>query len=141
MSQRVSWQEHSGDEVIAQAADLLAEGKMIVSPTKVGYIIMASNEEGLRRKFDAKQRAMNKPAVVLCGSMEQLTSLAVMSPEVEAFYQMHWDQDVLMGCIMPWKEEALAKIPEDIRPMVSDPRKTSCFVIKFGIPSERIAAR
>ena len=31
------------------------DGGMIVSPTKVGYIIMTSDFGGLRRKFSAKQ--------------------------------------------------------------------------------------
>ena len=138
MAQRITWNDT--DDIVQQAAQSLEDGKMIVSPTKVGYIIMAANAEGLRRKFDAKERALNKPAVVLCGSIEQLKALAVMTHEVEAFYQMHWDQDVLMGCIMPWKQEALDKIPEDVRPLMTDGRNTSCFVIKFGTPSEKIAA-
>ena len=41
---------------------LLGEGGMIVSPTKVGYIIMTSDFSGLRRKFSAKHRALTKPA-------------------------------------------------------------------------------
>jgi hypothetical protein len=36
---------------------LLGEGGMIVSPTKVGYIIMTSDFDGLSRKFSAKHRA------------------------------------------------------------------------------------
>ena len=140
MSQRIQWRADDDAAVVEQAAGFLEQGRMIVSPTKVGYIIMASNADGLRRKFDAKERALNKPAVVLCGSMEQLKTLAQMTPEIEAFYQMHWDQDVLMGCILPWREEALADIPEDVRPLMTDGRHTSCFVVKFGTPSERIVA-
>ncbi len=113
---------------------------MIVSPTKVGYIIMAANEEGLKRKFDAKQRKLTKPAVVLCGSMEQLKELAELNKEVESFYQLHWDQDVLMGCIVPWKKEALEKLDPEVRKLVTDHRNTSCFVVKFGTPSEQIVA-
>ncbi len=138
MSSKVSWQGQ--DEVIEQAAQSLAEGKMIVSPTKVGYIIMAANAEGLKRKFEAKNRSLNKPAVVLCGSMEQLKALAEMNNEVEAFYQSHWDQDILMGCILPWKSSALEKIPADVRPLMTDGIDTSCFVIKFGTPYEKIVA-
>ena len=51
---------------------LLDDGGMIVSPTKVGYIIMATDFDRLRRKFSAKQRAFNKPGVVLCSSTAQL---------------------------------------------------------------------
>ncbi|EGU59443.1 hypothetical protein VINI7043_13930 [Vibrio nigripulchritudo ATCC 27043] len=136
MTERVKWD----GSLVESAAKSLEEGKMIVSPTKVGYIIMAVNEEGLKRKFDAKQRKLNKPAVVLCGSMEQLKELAELNKEVEAFYQLHWDQDVLMGCIVPWKKEALEKLDPEVRKLVTDHRNTSCFVVKFGTPSEQIVA-
>ncbi|BDU37336.1 L-threonylcarbamoyladenylate synthase [Vibrio nigripulchritudo] len=136
MTERVKWD----GSLVESAAKSLEEGKMIVSPTKVGYIIMAANEEGLKRKFDAKQRKLNKPAVVLCGSMEQLKELAELNNEVEAFYQLHWDQDVLMGCIVPWKKEALEKLDPEVRKLVTDHRNTSCFVVKFGTPSEQIVA-
>lgn len=37
--------------------DILTRGGgMIVSPTKVGYIIMTTDRAGLERKFDAKIR-------------------------------------------------------------------------------------
>ena len=81
---------------------LLGVGRMIVSPTKVGYIIMTSDFAGLRRKFSAKQRALNKPGVVLCSSMQQLRLLTKMNDEVDAFYQKAWDEDILLGCILPW---------------------------------------
>jgi tRNA A37 threonylcarbamoyladenosine synthetase subunit TsaC/SUA5/YrdC len=113
---------------------------MIVSPTKVGYIIMTSDSGGLRRKFSAKQRALNKPGVVLCTSMDQLRTLAEMNPEIEALYQKAWDNDILLGCILPWKDSAKQHIPADgSEMMMMDRRNTSCFVIKFGVPSELIA--
>ncbi len=54
---------------------------MIVSPTKVAYIIMTSDDKGLERKFAAKNRKRNKPGVVLCGSLDQVKQLAQMTPE------------------------------------------------------------
>lgn len=63
---------------------LSGEGGLIVSPTKVGYIIMTSDFDGPKRKFSAKQRALNKPGVVLCSSMHQLRMLAQMNDEVDA---------------------------------------------------------
>lgn len=116
-------------------------GGAIVSPTKVGYIIMTSDKAGLERKFAAKERKRNKPGVVLCGSMEQLKELAQLTPEIEAFYQAHWDQDILLGCILPWKEDGKKYIPQDgASELMTDVRGTSCFVIKFGVPSEQLAA-
>ncbi len=86
---------------------------MIVCPTKVGYVIMTSDARGPERKFNARQRNRNKPRVVLCGSLDQLKKLAQLNPEIETLYQQHWNQDVLLGCILPWKKEAIALIPED----------------------------
>jgi len=125
-----------------QGYDILNNGGgAIVSPTKVGYIIMTSDKVGLERKFDAKERKRNKPGVVLCGSMDHLRALAQLTPEIEAFYQAHWDQDILLGCILPWKEEGKKYIPDDgSQELMMDGRGTSCFVIKFGVPSEQIAA-
>ena len=85
-----------------KAVDLLSkEGHVVVSPTKVGYIIMTTDAVGLRRKFSAKQRALNKPGVVLCTSLEQLRELANTNEEIDALYQRAWQNDVLLGCILP----------------------------------------
>lgn len=137
MTKKIKWE--SG--VSQQGLDILkGDGGMIVCPTKVGYIVMTSDYEGLKRKFDAKQRKLNKPGVVLCGSMEQLKALAEMTPEIEAFYQAHWDKDILQGCILPWKKEAADALPDDGRKeLMMDKRGTSCFVIKFGVPGEQLA--
>ena len=133
----VKWQGAVQAEGIEK---LKGNGGMIVSPTKVGYIIMTSDVKGLERKFAAKKRKRNKPGVVLCGSMEQVKELAQMTPEIEALYQKHWDQDILLGCILPWREEAKAQLPNDgTKDLMMDKRETSCFVIKFGKPSEQIA--
>jgi tRNA A37 threonylcarbamoyladenosine synthetase subunit TsaC/SUA5/YrdC len=136
-AKRIEWNGARQQEAIDL---LLGKGKMIVSPTKVGYIIMTTDAGGLKRKFSAKQRALNKPGVVLCGSIEQLHALAQLNDEIGAFYQRAWDDDILVGCILPWKTNALSHIPDDgSREMMMDSRGTSCFVIKFGVPSEIIA--
>ncbi|MEM6693243.1 MAG: Sua5/YciO/YrdC/YwlC family protein [Pseudomonadota bacterium] len=130
----------NGDVQPESMAALLTPGGCIVSPTKVGYIIMTTDAQGLERKFDAKERNRNKPGVVLCGSMDQLRALAELNPELEAFYQAHWDRDILLGCILPWKKEGLGHIPDDgSRELMMDQRGTSCFVVKFGVPSELVA--
>ena len=124
-----------------RAVDLLLHhGKMIVSPTKVGYVIMTTDASGLQRKFFAKQRNLNKPGVVLCCSLEQLRMLAEVNEEIEALYEMAWNQDILLGCILPWKETGKRHVPADgSEAMMMDRRGTSCFVIRFGAPSELIA--
>ncbi|MGV3344609.1 L-threonylcarbamoyladenylate synthase [Enterobacteriaceae bacterium LUAb1] len=137
MSKQIQW----NGGLQPEAVEILSqEGGMIVCPTKVGYIIMTSDKAGLERKFDAKQRNRNKPGVVLCGSLEQLKSLAQLTPEIEQLYQQHWDDDILLGCILPWKESGLSRIPDDgSKELMMDGRQTSCFVIKFGTPGEILA--
>ena len=123
---------------------LKGEGGCIVCPTKVGYIIMTSDKAGLERKFEAKERNRNKPGVVLCGSMDELRTLAQLNPEIEAFYQKHWDEDILLGCILPWKPEAFEKLKaygDGREELMTDVRGTSCFVIKFGKAGEQLAAK
>jgi hypothetical protein len=45
--------------------------------------------------------------------MEQLRELAKMNNEIDAFYHKAWDSDILLGCILPWKESARQHIPAD----------------------------
>merc|ERR1719281_2301387 len=72
--------------------------------------------------------------------MEQLKELAQLTDEATTLYQKHWDQDILLGCILPWKQSGKAHIPSDgSRQLMMDSRETSCFVIKFGVPSEKMA--
>lgn len=136
-------QIHWDGKLAQEGLDIIkGNGGVIVCPTKVGYIIMTADKAGLERKFDAKERKRNKPGVVLCGSMEELRELAQMTPEIDAFYQKHWDEDILLGCILPWREEAYAKLKasgDGREELMTDIRGTSCFVIKFGLAGEQIA--
>ncbi len=135
---RMAWSTAARLESVAL---LGAPGGMVVAPTKVGYIVMATDRAGLERKFDAKQRSRTKPGVVLVSSLDMLRRLAHLTPEIEALYERCWREDLLLGCILPWRESALALIPADgSGDLVMDARWTSCFVIRFGAPSEAIAA-
>lgn len=128
-------------ELQQQGYDILkGDGGAIVTPTKVGYIIQTSDMAGLERKFKAKSRKRNKPGVVLVGSLEQLFELADMTPDMQELYKRCWEEDALLGCILPWKEEGKKYIPKDgSEELMTDVRGTSCFVIKFGVPGEQIA--
>ncbi|WP_065959451.1 Sua5/YciO/YrdC/YwlC family protein [Curtobacterium sp. UCD-KPL2560] len=137
MTTAVRW---SDDVQAAAAQRLVAPGGMIVAPTKVGYIVMTTDRRGLERKFDAKQRPLSKPGVVLVSSLEMVHRLAETTPEIDALYERCWNEDVLLGCILPWRPDGLRHIPDDgSRELVMDSRATSCFVIRFGVPAESIA--
>lgn len=123
-----------------EAVDLLAgDGGIAVVPTKVGYIIMTTDRAGLERKFDAKERNRNKPGVVLVSSLEMLRTLAQLTPEIDSLYERCWNEDVLLGCILPWSAAGLTALPPGADDLMMDTRGTSCFVIKFGTPGENAA--
>jgi tRNA A37 threonylcarbamoyladenosine synthetase subunit TsaC/SUA5/YrdC len=123
-----------------EAVELLRSGgRIVVSPTKVGYIILTTDADGLQRKFELKSRPLSKPGVVLCGSLDQLVALAEVDEEVVEFYRAHWRQDVLLGCILPWNAAGRVHIPAGAEGFVMDDRGTSCFVVRFGAPGELIA--
>ncbi|MFD5416431.1 L-threonylcarbamoyladenylate synthase [Streptomyces sp. NPDC127069] len=131
-----------GEPVPEALEALSAPGGLVVCATKVGYILMTTDGRGLERKFDAKRRNRNKPGVVLCADLDQLKELAELNEEVLAFYERHWEQDVLLGCILPWRQEALALLPDETtRELATDTRGTSCFVIRFGRPAEQLVER
>lgn len=135
----IHWKE-SPAKAVKTAVSLFLEGnKAIVSPTKVGYIITTIDAGGLQKKFSLKNRPLTKPGVVLCSSLEELHELAQTNDEIGALYKACYEQDILLGCILPWKKAAAKKyIPADAKSMVQDPRETSCFVVRFGTPSEKI---
>ena len=124
-----------------EAVSMLSQGgKAIVTPTKVGYIIATTDRVGLERKFALKGRPRSKPGVVLCSSVAQVAELAEMSEEIRRFYESCYGKDLLLGCILPWKPEAIERyVPQDgTQELIMDQRHTSCFVIRFGKPSEAI---
>lgn len=54
------------------------------------------------------------------------------------------DEDILLGCILPWKPEAFEKLKaygDGREELTTDVRGTSCFVIKFGKAGEQLAAK
>ena len=122
------------------AVDLLLEGgRMIVSPTKVGYIIMTTDIGGLTRMFffeeassqQARRRAVRVDGAASATLDAERRNRRVLSDGV--------GQRVLLGCILPWKADAKEHIPHDgSESLMMDQRSTSCFVVKFGAPSELI---
>lgn len=135
-SRAIEWDGSASTEALGA---LSAPGGLVVSATKVGYILMATDGPGLERKFSAKQRKRSKPSVVLCAGLDQLREIAALNDEIHRLYELHWDQDLLLGCILPWRAEAKELIPDEAaRELVMDHRDTSCFVIKFGRPAEQL---
>lgn len=133
---------------VKQVVDLLAQqGKIVVSPTRVGYIMPSTDAQGLDRMFELKGRTKAKPGVVLATSPEHVFMLARTSQRIRQLYELCYGayqeldetKSVLLGCILPWHDQAMkVYVPQGCRPMMSN-NFTSCFVIRYGIPSEAIA--
>ena len=118
---------------------LLQGGQAIVSPTKVGYVILAIDSGGLEKKFELKQRPKRKPGVVLCKDNLHVETLAQTTEKIRTLYKLAQEHDILLGCILPWQNEPYQRlVPNDSKLMMSDARATSCFVIRYGFPSEEI---
>lgn len=135
-----TWHSHDMTLVKHLSEILLMGGRAIVTPTKVGYIVMTIDCAGLEKKFLMKGRPKTKPGVVLCANLEQLKTLAVVDEKILQLYHACWEKGILLGCILPWKQHAQEQyIPQDgSLEMMQDKNGTSCFVIKYGDPSERI---
>jgi len=101
MSKTIHWSEDP-EAAVTQAVALFEQGgKTIVTPTKVGYIIATVDTAGLEAKFDLKQRAKRKPAVVLVSSLEELKELAVTDEKIDRLYARCYEENLLLGCILP----------------------------------------
>lgn len=140
---KYEWSEEN-QAVLDQASNLLLEyGKAIVTPTKVGYIVMTADRVGLERKFMLKKRPRTKPGVVLCQDSKQVEKLAQVNASIMRLYRACEEKNILLGCILPWRSESLDQyVPQDgSRELITDGRRTSCFVIRFGAPSEAICER
>lgn len=132
---KIDWNGH----LQVEAVDILSrEGSMIVSPSKVGYVILTSDKKGLDKLFESKKRSKNKPGVIICGSMEQLESIAKTNEEIINLIKEHWQSDTTLGCILPWKESVYNKLSPELRELMMDNRKTSCFIIRPGRACELI---
>ncbi len=70
-----------------------ALGGLIVSPTKVGYIIMTIDCAGLEKKFMLKDRPKRKPGVVLLSSLDQLDELAETDEKTMKLNQSCWNKN------------------------------------------------
>lgn len=144
----ISWGGIDNNAKVKCIADLLhSPGKIAVTPTRVGYIMPNTDMQGLDRMFDLKGRTKAKPGVVLATSPEHVFMLAQTSAKIRQLYELCYGayqetdetKSVLLGCILPWHAQALkAYVNADCQAMMSN-NMTSCFVIRYGIPSEAIA--
>ena len=146
----LNWGGNDNGTKVKQVVDMLASGgKIAVTPTRVGYIVPNTDALGLDRMFDLKGRAKAKPGVVLAVSPEHVFMLARTTAKIRQLYDLCYGapqeldetKSVLLGCILPWQKQAMnAYVDENCHSMMSN-NGTSCFVVRYGIPSEAVARR
>ena len=101
MQKMIHWSDDP-EQAVKTVVELFLQGdKAIVSPTKVGYIIITVDAGGLKKKFALKNRPSTKPGVVLCSSVAEVKMLAQTNEEIDALYEGCYEQDILLGCILP----------------------------------------
>ena len=139
----VSYPLPNFDKLAEVEAAMMDGGKVAVIPTKVGYIITATDMLGMEKKFALKGRPLTKPGVVLTYDLGQFNGLVTISDEhdrklVEEIYS----SGILCGFILPWKQEAMRHyVPSDLQSLMQDGNGTSCFVFNHGTYSEELARR
>jgi len=67
-----------------QAADLLAKGEIVALPTETVYGLAASisNEDAIRKVFEAKERPSYDPLIVHVASIQELEEVAIVSDDI-----------------------------------------------------------
>ena len=129
-------------EKLPEVEKRLAEGNTVaIVPTKVGYIVAAVDRNGLERKFELKERPLNKPGVVLASVLEQFYEIAEVNDTFNReLIEQIYATGALCGFILPWNKKAMEHyVPEDLQELVQDKKGTSCFVYNHGIYTEVLA--
>lgn len=119
-------------------ASMIANGMSVVLPTQVGYILPAATEKALDKMFELKGRPKTKAGVVLLPRVVNLESFAQTTDDIRHLYAHAEKDDTLLGCILPHNQNFPSFVPEGCLEMMSDGRSTSCFVTRYGTPSEQV---
>jgi L-threonylcarbamoyladenylate synthase len=81
-----------GPEAIAEAARLIAAGKIVAMPTETVYGLAAdaTNGEAVARIYEAKGRPAFNPLIVHVADLRQASEIAEFSAEARALAEAHW---------------------------------------------------
>lgn len=88
-----SWRGPEDDQVLRQAAGVLAAGGVVACPTETFYALAvdAGNESALNRLFALKGRPASKPLLVLVADQEMLGQVAAAIPPLaESLMARFW---------------------------------------------------
>lgn len=79
-------------ENLNQVVDLLKEGKVLIFPTETSYGLGcdATNQEAVDKIFKIKNRAKNKPLLVLVSSVAQAKKYLIWNETLDNLSQKYW---------------------------------------------------
>jgi tRNA A37 threonylcarbamoyladenosine synthetase subunit TsaC/SUA5/YrdC len=125
---------------IEKAYEIVKGGGLIICPTRVGYILVGASARALKRKFELKERAEKKSAVVLT-NYTQLPGIAQIPPQHKRFIDGIEHIQILCGFILKRNDRAFSHLDGRIQALTQQPDNSSCFVIHHGVYSEYLAKR
>jgi len=124
-------------EEVNRAYSVLKSGGLVISPTKVGYIMVGCTFESIKRKFDLKQRKKSKSAVILT-RYENLEVVSLVPSIHQKFISLLNQSNLLCGFILKRNKDAFVTLNKDLVDYTKQPNETSCFVINHGLYSEQL---
>jgi L-threonylcarbamoyladenylate synthase len=95
-----------GAEAIAEAARLIAAGRLVAMPTETVYGLAAdaANGEAVARIYEAKGRPAFNPLIVHVSSVEQAIEIAIFDDEALKLAACHWPGPLTL--ILPRRADA-----------------------------------
>lgn len=75
-----------------KAAEVLERGGVVIIPSESSYGMAAliSNPEAIKKLYQIKKRADNKPSLIIVGSIDQAKELVNFSPKAEEIAEKYW---------------------------------------------------
>lgn len=95
-----------GPEAIAEAARLIADGRVVAMPTETVYGLAAdaANGEAVARIYEAKGRPAFNPLIVHVGDIRQAAEIAEFSEEATALAKTYWPGPLTL--VLPLRQNA-----------------------------------
>lgn len=98
------------EKIYSQAVDLLNQGEVVAFPTETVYGLgaVATNDEAVKKIYEAKGRPSDNPLIVHIGTIEEVTNFVEEIPEkAKTLMERFWPGPLTL--IMKAKKDVLAK--------------------------------
>jgi L-threonylcarbamoyladenylate synthase len=101
--QEIFLHDNNLESTAAQAAEVLAQGGVIVYPTETAYGLGADyfNEEAIKKIYAIKQRQADKPLPVIVADLEAAEKLVIFDDQVRQLVAQYWPGPLTV--VLPFK--------------------------------------